>query len=442
MRGPVLATMVFLTASAAVFADDSNKCDTGKATPAYWMNSLEDQIGVNVHLGFYNTPYGNYENLVRPLLKDLGVRHLRDVAITDLAASKEYYRRLADLVERGFDFSLVVFDDTVPTYSADITALPQIAKKLGKGLLYLEGTNEPNLKGFAEWGEITKRSQQALFSTKTHDTRFNAISVLGPTPWGKDASLLGDLSSVVDKGNWHTYSGGQFPEFTGKASISDYLAQSAHLFPGKAMVITEDGYHSALDVPVHGHRPTPENVITKYLPRLLLRNIALGIERTYLYELIDTRIRGSTDPESNFGLARADGTKKPAYYAIKNLLGIFNERKLTLAAGAAPRMGFGISPCLEAMKVMQFRGREATTFLVMWLGLPSWDPDSRTRTSVVPRDIHISVPTNYTFRSALHLEEDGSFRNVGLNVVEGQPATIAIDDALTIVSYQEKSSDN
>ena len=58
------------------------------------------------------------------------------------------------------------------------------------------------------------------------------------------------------------------------------------------------------------------------MPRLLLEHFMRGEQRFYSYELIDEFVDPEqTNPEANFGLLRRDLTPKPAYTAMKTLLG-------------------------------------------------------------------------------------------------------------------------
>src|SRR5205085_5384367 len=96
--------------------------------------------------------------------------------------------------------------------------------------------------------------------------------------------------------------------------------------------------------------------------------------RTYLYELIDSFARGDTDPESNFGLIRYDGSRKPSFNAIKNLIGIFSD------PGAVPnpqRLDWSLTSKDDAVQSMVFQRSDGGFLLALWLGVSAWDPDQR-----------------------------------------------------------------
>ena len=78
-------------------------------------------------------------------------------------------------------------------------------------------------------------------------------------------------------------------------------------------------------------RPTatcrvPEDVAGVYTPRVLLEHFLKGEKRVYTYELLDEfDDPGKTNPEANFGLLHRDLSPKPAYTAMKNLLGLLSD---------------------------------------------------------------------------------------------------------------------
>ena len=55
---------------------------------------------------------------------------------------------------------------------------------------------------------------------------------------------------------------------------------------GKPLVATEIGYHSDL-VTTSGHHPTSERAIGYYTPRTALEGFRNGVERSYIYQLLD-----------------------------------------------------------------------------------------------------------------------------------------------------------
>ena len=101
----------------------------------------------------------------------------------------------------------------------------------------------------------------------------------------------------------------------GYGSITYNINNNQTAWHGKQIWTTETGYVTDTNI-VQG---IPELIEGKYAPRMILEQILHGVKRTYVYELIDQgfAIAGNTGA---FGLARMDGSHKPAFTALKNLI--------------------------------------------------------------------------------------------------------------------------
>ena len=89
----------------------------------------------------------------------------------------------------------------------------------------------------------------------------------------------------------------------------------------KSVIVTEAGYHNA----THKYGVS-EQASAKYLPRLYLEYFNQGIERTYIHQLLDLDSNPQADrPQLNYGLLRYDGSEKPAFVALKNLITILKD---------------------------------------------------------------------------------------------------------------------
>ncbi|MDB5326385.1 MAG: hypothetical protein JWM57_1954, partial [Phycisphaerales bacterium] len=82
---------------------------------------------------------------------------------------------------------------------------------------------------------------------------------------------------------------------------------------------TETGYYTGTDT---GN--VTEAAEGKYIPRMLTEFFNKGVQRTYLYELVD-EASDASNRENRYGLARQDGSAKPAFNAVKNLIALTDE---------------------------------------------------------------------------------------------------------------------
>ncbi|MGC4034198.1 MAG: hypothetical protein QM754_21165 [Tepidisphaeraceae bacterium] len=124
--------------------------------------------------------------------------------------------------------------------------------------------------------------------------------------------------------------------YAGTGALADFWKYDNFDIPAAALTggtkplwATESGYFTTNSVSGN----VTEAAAGKFVPRLLTEMFNRNVSRTYLYELVD---QGSYNngayfgdenarKENSFGLARSDGTYKPAFYAVKNMLSLVNE---------------------------------------------------------------------------------------------------------------------
>lgn len=286
-----------------------------------------DSIGVNTHLHYTDTPYDRFDDVVRPRLHELGIRHIRDAAYTYDGVSQDttYYQRLRVLGGDGIALNLLTSIQTDRFERTDVALLDDIQRWTDGAVEAIEGANEPDLSGVDDWVARTRSLQRDLWRAVRSRPTLSTVDVVAPSPaWEPEA--LGDVSRWTDLGNWHPYPGGRCPSCaTDDAGFNAQLERYGRPAGSQPMVVTETGYHNAV-AGDQSHPPVSERAAARYLPRLLFEHFNAGIRRTYLYELIDQRDDPSrTDREANFGLLRNDGSRKPAYIALRNLVTILDD---------------------------------------------------------------------------------------------------------------------
>jgi hypothetical protein len=350
-----------------------------KAQPS---DRFADSVGVNLHMHFSGSTYDRgFESIVKPELLRAGVRHVRDGAYTYAeASSSTYYERCRALAAVGIRFNLLTSFKTLWSEPTDPAKLDDVYRWCNGAVDSFEGVNEPDLQripaGYPDWKTQTLQSQKTLWQTVKGNPALRNVKVLGPTiVWAPTA--LGNQSAYMDYGNWHPYPGGECPT-CGDAygqNVDTFMAKYRTISGTKPIIATETGYHNAVDAPAAGHRGVSERAAAIYLPRLLLEYFNRGFARTYLYELIDSAYDPSdTLPNAHFGLLRYDGSEKPAFKALTNVL------RITSDPGPAftPRpLGFAATGNTARLHSTLLQKRDGTYLLGLWVERSDYDTGAR-----------------------------------------------------------------
>ncbi len=377
------------------------------AETARSADNFVDSIGVNTHL-FYDDSvyYQKYNEIIKPKLLDLGVRHIRDTGTRNLNG---YLDRLKELSTQGIR-STLIFD---PRDSSPAGAVALI-KELGGGVVEAaQGPNEYDLSGDSNWVNTLRTYQQQLYQAIKGDSATASLAVDGPTLTSEGAyNSVGDLSSFVDYGAMNNYYSGRNPGTSGWADNGyGSLARNvelAHTYSGsKPVITTETGYHNTVNT-TDGHRGVPEDVAGKYIPRLCLEQFNYGIPRTLIYEFINTY----NDPNSlyqNFGLLRNDGSEKPAFTALKNLISLLKDPGATFTPGA---LDYALSGNTTDIHHTLLQKRNGTFYLILWQEVSSFDPDYQQNLNI--SSLQVTLTLNQPIESATTYLPNNSTASVKL----------------------------
>jgi hypothetical protein len=123
--------------------------------------------------------------------------------------------------------------------------------------------------------------------------------------------------------------------------------------------------------------------MARYVPRLILEYYDAGLPRTYLYELIDQGT-SLTDREQRFGLLRADGSEKPAYRALANLIAILKDPGAGFTPGA---LAYGVTGDTIGLKRMLLQKRDGRFYLALWTQASSYDVTLKADMASVARGV-------------------------------------------------------
>ncbi len=339
--GKTAAFFAALALSALLFVSSAHAAPE----PARSADSFVDSVGVNIHLHYMDTTYAHFEDIVKPRLVALGVRHVRDGA-TD-TTFHTYYDRLNALGKLGIKGLFVINPrDITAIGDQDRAFIKDFARRVPDSIEAYEGPNEydfeNNHKSDPHWVQTLQEFQSVLYRTVKDTPALKGIAVVGPSmgaPHDYGHPPVPDLGASVDYGNAHPYpfGGNPFSDRAGYDTIDwyfghgDFPADNLDEFPaafdnarpmavGKPLMFTETGYFTGT-----AQGSTSETAFAKYVPRLVCETFRKNVARTYFYEFLDERVN-LADKESNFGLVGADGTPKVAYTALKSLLALLAER--------------------------------------------------------------------------------------------------------------------
>ncbi len=416
--------------------------------PARPADSFVDSVGVNVRLHHQGTVYDRgYGSIIKPKLAALGVRHIRDNAYTypDASASNFFYVRCRDLAASGIRADLVTSIRTNTSAVTDWTKLDDLQAWCGGGVEAFEGANEPDLQGIPAgappWATQTVNAQRALYGTVKGNPAIQNVAVIGPSPtWTPQA--LGDLSSAMDVGNWHPYPGGSCPTCGDPygTNVDDLAPRYRAPSGAKPIVVTETGYHNAVNDPSIEHRAVSELAAGKYMPRLLLEYFNRGFGRTYLYELIDSQPDAArARRDANFGLLRNSGAEKPAFRAVQSVLNLLSDPGPAFAPGA---LRYSLSGATAQVHHTLVQKRSGSFFLALWQERQSYDtgaranaPDNRAarRDLAVPdQGVRITLGSPIASAAIHQLRPDGGLSTAPV-AINGGTIDVPVSDRVTFV---------
>ena len=348
--------------------------------PAASSQAFVDSIGANTHFGWLNSAYGNYSTARQKLL-DLGVRWIRDGVCATCTVAQN---RLNDLSKAGVRTQLLMGSP-----KGDMGTLPELVKaaetKLPNALGAVEGPNEWDLTGGSTWLSTLKAYQQELHTRMKASSVLRDVPVVGPSVSSKPhRQQLGDISSMLDMGNFHPYQGGLIPGL----NMGEEMAISRGNSGSKPLVASEFGYHNAVGTTTM-HPGTSERAAAIYVPRMFLDAFSRGVARSFAFEFLSP----FSDPSGNnrdrqFGLLRNDLSAKPAYTSLRTLLSVIGDTGAKVSSPAGLRYELGGDT--QDVRQVLLRRADGTAFLALWQDVSVWDRDAKLDLSPAARRVRVN----------------------------------------------------
>ena len=371
---------LLLSLAAGLAAAPPNAAARGQQ--AQRAGDFVDSIGVNVHLGYTDTPYGRRGAIARKL-EQLGVGHVRD----GLSLGRpELYAAWRSLAKRGIKTQLIAGDPQHRWGTGPVEdQLGVVKQELLGAVSALEGPNEYDNQGDPNWPTVLRHYQRCLYDEVKADSALRRLPVVGPSFVHSDSrGRLGPMAGDLDYGNMHPYPGGRAPDLDEHMGSELRLAR---LVSGdEPLIASESGYNNALRSS-STHRPVPEDVAATYMPRLYLDYFRRGIARTFAYELVDER----PDPakrqiEASFGLLRSDLSEKPAFRALEQLIALFEDPGPNFAPG---RLDYAIRGEGDVRHLL-LQKRDGSFYIALWRPVSVWDHDASSRREPGGRPVRLA----------------------------------------------------
>ena len=378
------------------------------ARGALTANAFVSSIGVNTHAGYLDRSYGDFP-VWRDRLVEAGIRNIRDgVAVGQWPV----YDRLNELASKGIKTDLqlgrpfyghsgaLVGDPFAPVNNPAGT-LDELLGVLKTHLLgavgSVEGPNEYDLSGDPEWAATLRTYQTRMFQALQADPRTADLPVLAPSLTSHGArTRLGQVPA--DLGNLHNYTGG---EQETSSHVDSELGQAAKVAGDRPAWSTESNPNTA--VGNVGNQPgVSDRAQAIYTLRQYLEDWRKGIRRTYIYELMDELPQPGV-AEMSWGILRSDGTPKPAYTALKNMISLLDDRGPAFTPG-------GLTPTLSgttsATRSTLLQKRDGSYYLALWQEKSVYDILAHRDLPIGGTAVTITVPTRSTFTT--YVPNDGS----------------------------------
>lgn len=409
--------IIWLALSAACFGVSVQP--QSAAEKAQSAADFVNSVGVNIHLTLWRSVYGDFP-AVKKALTDLGVLHIRD-GLVDTAWAP-YYERLNELGKLGIKSTLI----TSPNETGEVIA--GYPHRVPDSFEAFEAPNEYDRSHDPNWAATLNAFLVRLHAAVKSDPTISRFPIIGPSLTRAGSfPKIAESAGFFDYANLHNYLGGRNPGTAGwgpngYGSFAWNLELVDGAWPNKPIITTETGYQNDPSNP----QGVPEDVSGKYLPRLLFEQWMHGIQRTYLYQLLDHEKRGR-DPGSSFGLLHADFTPKVGYRAIQGLL--------QLLADPGPPfklddLNLDLSGNLANVHHVLLEKRSGAFYLALWVEQVGYDVNAKTYLHVPAQQI--AIQTGHKMKMEAHeLDSQGLMHTTNLG--RKQKQVISVCDRVTVL---------
>jgi hypothetical protein len=331
-----------------------------------------DSVGINVHLSYTDSAYVTKFDVVRDALVDLHVRHLREGLVK--AGNTAYFSHLHELGQLGFKAMFITAPDQGES------TLESFPARVGPIIEGYEAPNEFDQSRAPDWTGTLRIYMGTLHAVSTR----MRIPVTGPSLTKPESfALLGDVSALISYGNLHNYPAGRHPGThgwgaNGYGSLTYNVANVERYAGDLPVMTTETGYTNDAGAA----NAVTEELAAKYLPRLIAYHFSAGISRTYIYELLSS---GRED----FGILSRDARKKPAYFALEELMKMVDDRTESRSPGS---LDLHMSGGNGDMQHLLLQKADGSFLLLIWIEASGYDVPRAAPVGVAAQNVTVTLP--------------------------------------------------
>lgn len=433
-----------LAAAGASIAPPPALASIERAIPA---KTFVDAIGICTHPNWRETLWGRTD--WNAAFLDAGVMHTRG-KIGRGSIGRAALADLQKLFANGVKICVTIAENSGADFDLAATkaSLDFLANEVGaQNLSGIESANEYNnpRRRPADWAVRLRTFQKWLHDTVRDYPVFDHVPLVAPSIWGRltnDYLALGDLEPNVDRGCMHYYTGGRRPSKVGlprdrseeggagDRNLSDAIREAKVLAPTKPLWITEFGYPVAGPGLALSGSFISTKAAAKYVIRGLFDAIEQGVEKIFIYSLLDDVHRS---PPRYHGLMDYAVRPRQTYHAVKNLIALFADK------GVLPnpqRLEYAVSNITGSTKQLLFQKSDGSFLLTMYQDVDSYSRSTRQDITLAPVDVRLSLAQSASkievFTPTLTPAATGRVANVDRLIV-------SVSDHVTVVKITPRN---
>lgn len=378
---------------------------TGAQEQAIEADDVVNSIGVNTHFAYTNTYYYQKYPQVIAAISAAGIRHIRD-GYYDWPAGNQMYTIHQAVRAAGISTDYVISYNPLTTVS-DLESFQTLAGDMES----IEAPNEFDDNGGTHWAStllsFLPTLQQAGLTLH--------VPVLGPSlVFEQSYGELGNISQYQNFSNLHIYLGGRNPGTSGwgssdaegnsYGSILWWLDNANITAPGAPSYVTESGYIQLSTTSTPYTVPYP--VASLYTIQTILEMMTHGINRTYIYELMDE------SSSADYGLMTNTLQPKYSYNAINALTSLLGDRGASFSPG---KLQYSLTGSTTNVHHLLMQKRDGSFYLALWVNLPVYNPANNTTINVEPQGVTLTLDSGHEVQSNSSINVDGVLDTVSAN---------------------------